>query len=157
MRPRVRRPDRVGAARGVAALELALLLPVLVMLPVAAWEWGRALEHHERLAHAVRAAARHLATGDAADPARQEEARRLAVYGRLAGGGTPLVPGLNTAMVQIREPGSDPSVRLVSTGEGAVSLVTVTIAGLRHEPMLLPANLGFTLRPVSLTLVWRIS
>lgn len=144
-------------ARGVAALELAVWLPVLVMLLVAAWEWGRALEHHERLAHGVRAAARHLATGDAADPVRQDEARQLAVYGRLAGGGTPLVPGLNTSQVQIREPGSDPAVRLVSTGAGAVSLVTVTIAGVRHEPVLLPARLGFTLRPVSLTLVLRFS
>ncbi|NBO76835.1 MAG: hypothetical protein EBV28_07500, partial [Betaproteobacteria bacterium] len=49
-------------ASGLAALELAFLLPVLVAVPAAAWDIGRALHHVERLHHGVRAAVRHLAT-----------------------------------------------------------------------------------------------
>ena len=143
--------------RGVAALELALLLPLLALLPAAAWEWGQALAHHERLAHSVRAAVRHLATGDATNPTRQDEARRLAVYGRLSGGSVPVVPGLQLSMVKIRQPDADPGLRMVATGAGTVSLVSVSIAGVRHEPLLLPASMGFTLRTVSLTMVLRFS
>ena len=142
---------------GMAALELAVLLPVLALLPAAAWEWGQALMHHERLVHSVRAAARHLAATDAADPTRQDEARRLAVYGRLSAGSTPVVPGLDLSMVQIRQPETDASLSMVATGAGTVSLVTVSIAGVRHRPLLMPASMGFALRAVSLTLVWRFS
>ena len=144
-------------SRGVAALEMALLLPVLALLPAAAWEWGQVLAHHERLSHSVRAAVRHLAATDAADPVRQNEARQLAVYGRLAGGTVPVVPGLKTSMVGVLHPDADAGVRTVATGAGTVSLVTVSISGLRHEPLLLPASMGFTLRTVSLTMVLRFS
>jgi Flp pilus assembly protein TadG len=142
--------------RGLAALELALMLPLLLVLPASAWDLGRAVMQTERLHHAVRAAVRHLATGDAADPLRQEEARRMAVYGRMQGSGAPIVPGLQTSMVDILEPAASPGLRSVATPQGPVSLVTVEIRGLRFEPLLLPAAAGFVFRPVSLTLVYRI-
>lgn len=143
--------------RGVAALEMAVLLPLLAVLPAAAWEWGQVLAHHERLAHSVRSAVRHLATGDATDPVRQDEARRLAVYGRLNGGTVPVVPGLQTSMVQIRQPDTDAGLRMMATGAGTVSLVSVSIAGVRHEPILMPPSMAFTLRTVSMTMVLRFS
>ena len=147
------RSDRPSRARGVAALEMALLLPMLVMVPLGAFEWGRALQAHERLLHGVRAAARHLAAGNPQDATRQAEARQLAVYGRLGNSSLSLVTGLTTQHVRILEPDTTPGVAQVSTARGPVSLVTVSIEGVRHEPMLLPATWGFTLRPVSLTLV----
>lgn len=140
---------------GVAALELAFLLPALVAIPAAAWDLGRALHHLERLHHGVRAAVRHLATGDAANPLRQDEARRLVVYGRVEGTNTPAVPGLQASMVNILEPESTPGVRAVVGGAGPVSLVTVQVQGLRYEPLLWPASWGFTFSPISLTLVYR--
>ncbi len=151
------RLKRARRARGVAALELALLLPLLVVLPVGAWEWGRALDQHARLAHSVRAAARHLSTVDASDPARQAEARQLAVFGSLSGGTTPVVPGLNASHVKILEPQSEPGLQLVATAGGSVSLVCVSISGWRYEPVLLPASAALTFRPVSLTLVQSFS
>lgn len=143
-------------AAGVAALEMALLLPVLVLLPAGLWDLGRALLQQERLHHAVRAAARHLAGGDAADAQRQDEARRLAVYGQLSGASQPLVPGLTSAMVRILEPKSEPGVQLVGTPTGPVSLVTVSIEGLRYQPLWLPVA-AFTFQPVSLTLAYQAS
>lgn len=140
---------------GLAALELAFLLPVVVAVPAAAWDVGRAVQNTERLHHGVRAAVRHLATGDAADPTRQEEARRLVVYGRVQGGTVAIVPGLQTAMVNILEPKSNPGMRGVSSAAGPVSLVTVQVRGVRFEPLLLPASWGFTYRPIGLTLAYR--
>ena len=142
-------------ASGLAALELAFLLPVLVAVPAAAWDIGRALHHVERLHHGVRAAVRHLATGDAANPTRQEEARRLVVYGRVDGGSAPVVPGLQASMVNVFEPQSTPGVRAVTSTAGPLSLVTVQVQGLRYVPLLWPASKGFTLAPISLTLVYR--
>lgn len=142
-------------ASGLAALEMAFLLPALVAVPATAWDVGRAVQQMERLHHGVRAGVRHLATGDAADPTRQDEARRLVVYGRLQGSSTPIVPGLQTSMVNILEPQSTPGVRLVNSAAGPVSLVTVQVQGVRFVPLVLPASWGFTYRPISLTLAYR--
>ena len=156
MRPAPRKRHAAQTARsGLAALELAFLLPVLVAVPATAWDVGRAVQNMERLHHGVRAAVRHLATGDAADPVRQDEARRLVVYGRAQGGTTPIVPGLQTSMVNILEPESTPGMRLVNSRAGPVSLVTVQVQGVRFEPLLLPASWGFTYRPIGLTLAYR--
>ncbi len=141
--------------RGLAAVELALLLPVLVVVPAAAWEIGHAVQQMERLHHAVRAAVRHLATGDAASVVRQDEARRLAVYGRLQGSSTPIVPGLDLSKVTILEPQGEPGLRLVATSAGPVSLVTVQLQGVRFEPSLLPKAWGFEFRPIALTMAYR--
>jgi Flp pilus assembly protein TadG len=139
----------------VAALELVFMLPIFLALCTTVWDMGRAIQQMERLHHGVRGAVRHLTTGNAADPTRQDEARRLAVYGRLDGGTTAIVPGLQVSMVSILEPQSTPGVRQVSTGAGPVSLVTVQISGVRFEPLLLPPSAGFAFRPISLTLAYR--
>jgi hypothetical protein len=140
---------------GVAALELAFLLPVIVAVPAMAWDVGRAVQQMERLHHGVRAAVRHLATGDAADPTRQDEARRLLVYGRVQGSNTPIVPGLQTSMVNILEPQSTPGMRLINSAAGPVSLVTVQVQGVRFVPLMLPPSWGFSFRPIGLTLAYR--
>ncbi|MFM2186046.1 MAG: TadE/TadG family type IV pilus assembly protein [Burkholderiaceae bacterium] len=146
---------RTPTQQGVAALELALLLPLFVALMAAAWDVGRAVQQMERLHHGVRAAVRHLATGDAGHPARQDEARRLAVYGRLEGATTPIVPGLQMSMVNVLEPQGNPGMRLIATAAGPLSMVTVEIRGVRFEPLLLPPSAAFTFRPISLTLAYR--
>ena len=146
---------RARGASGLAALELAFLLPVLVVVPATAWDVGRAVQQMERLHHGGRAGVRTLAPGDAADPTRQDEARRLVVYGRVQGSSTPIVPGLNTSMVNILEPQSTPGMRLVNSAAGPVSLVTVQVQGGRFVPLLLPVSWGFTYRPIGLTLAYR--
>ena len=153
-----RRRRTTGAhavASGLAALELAFVLPALVAVPAAAWDLGRAVQQMERMHHSVRAAVRHLATGDAADPTRQDEARRLAVYGRVQGASEPIVPGLQTSRVTILEPTSSPGLRRVNSAAGPVSLVTVQINGVRFQPLLLPPAWSFNFRPIGLTLAYR--
>lgn len=154
-RIRLRQQPCRRTGRGIAAVEMALLLPVLVLLPTAAFDLGRALHQHERLCQTVRAAARHLSTGDAADPARQAQAVSLALYGRLQGTGAPVVPGLSASNVQILEPLSSPGVQLIATAAGPVSLVTVSISGWRYEPLLLPAWASRPMRAVSATMPYQ--
>jgi Flp pilus assembly protein TadG len=55
-----RRPVR---RRGVAAVELAVLLPLIVMLLIGIWELGRMIQVQQALVNAAREAARHAATG----------------------------------------------------------------------------------------------
>ncbi|MFN5699510.1 MAG: hypothetical protein ACK47V_02570, partial [Betaproteobacteria bacterium] len=75
--------------------------------------------------------------------------------GRVQGGTVAIVPGLQTAMVNILEPKSNPGMRGVSSAAGPVSLVTVQVQGLPFEPQLLPASWGFTYGPIALTLAYR--
>ena len=125
--------------RGVASVELALLLPILVLLLGALYDFGCALHDFNLMSKQARAAARHLMSGKAEDTQRQQEAKNLVVFGNTQGSGTPLLATLNTGMVQILQPQADTSVQLVSTGKGPLSLVSVTITGYRYSSFLLGA------------------
>ncbi|MBS1189182.1 MAG: TadE-like [Rhodocyclaceae bacterium] len=125
--------------RGAAILELAVLLPLLVVMLFGITEYGRAIYTYDTLAKSVRTAVRHLTVHSAGDPVSQAEARCLVVTGdyTTAGGittcdGSPVAPGLTTAMVDICDaanasacPGQPHSA--VSTGSGVANLVTVRV------------------------------
>jgi Flp pilus assembly protein TadG len=91
-------PRRV---RGIAMMELVLILPVVLILVMGTAELGRALMQYNTLSKAVRDGARHLAntallgsTGTVQiDAARLTETRNLVVYGNTGGTGAPLLPG----------------------------------------------------------------
>jgi hypothetical protein len=125
--------------RGVASVEFALVMTVLVPLVLGAVEFGRA-----------------VAVGTPADAARQLEARCIVVTGapETAGGGCArpaLLAGLTVQQVAILEPASSPSVRAVATGAGTLDLVTVTVSGWRFPALgwsVLPA---FSFSPISVT------
>src|SRR5438876_2645470 len=86
---------------GVQLVELAIVLPVLLMLFAAVAEFGRYFYEYTTLAKSSRHAVRYLATAytDGRDDA---AARNLVVYGNLTGTGNPILSGLTTANVQIR-------------------------------------------------------
>jgi Flp pilus assembly protein TadG len=116
--------------RGVAAVEFALLLPVLLAMIFGTTELGRAIYTYNTLDKAVRDAARHLSQHGPGDPLIIQQARCLAVYGNTGCSGSPLAPGLSTAAVQVCDALSCPATHAAqATGLGAVSLVTVTITG----------------------------
>ncbi|KVK71937.1 pilus assembly protein TadG [Burkholderia cepacia] len=151
-------PFRRSRARGVAAVEFALVLVPMIMLATGVAEFGRAIYQYETLTKATRDAARYLSVWlptDSAYPVSQ--AQCLAVYGSTTCGssGTELVPGLTTSMVTIcdaqRTTGcsdtSDPSQfanlptydsnnnTASGTATGAINVVEVKIAGYKYQPI----------------------
>jgi Flp pilus assembly protein TadG len=101
-------------ARGLATVEAAITLPLLLLLMLATAEFSRAYVQYTILANSVRNAARHLA-GKALlntmpvvsiTPSLLAETRNLAVYGNEAGTGSPKLPGFSTAQVTASDAGN---------------------------------------------------
>lgn len=87
--------------QGLAAVELAIVLPVFLILLLASAELGRALFQYNTLHKAVRDGARYLAEHALNSvpvieitAATTTATRNLVLYGSPSGGGTPLLPGL---------------------------------------------------------------
>lgn len=97
---------------GVATVEFAITLPLLMLLVLATAEVGRALFQYNTLTKALRDSARYVAgarpgsTGvfSLTDQIR-DSAQRLVVYGNAAGTGSTLLPGLAPADVTVADSG----------------------------------------------------
>lgn len=121
---------QLGRTRGVAAVELALLLVPLLLIVLGVAEFGRAIHTFNTLGKSVRDAARHLAQYGPGDSAVQGEARCLAVYGRADCTGYPLAVGLTPATVLVCDALTCPATHANQpTGRGVMNLATVTIEG----------------------------
>lgn len=116
--------------RGIQLVELAIVLPVLLILFAATAEFGRFFYEYTTLSKAARNGTRYLATG-AVCPNVDAAARNLVVYGNTAGTGAPVIPGLAADNVRV--------VRKDSTGAevtaGVPQTVTIVIADFKYEPM----------------------
>jgi Flp pilus assembly protein TadG len=118
--------------RGLQLVELAITLPIMVLLFSAAAEFGRYFQEYTTLAKGSRVAARYLATA-CINGADDSAAKNLVVYGNVAGTGSPIVNGLATTNVTI--------VRAVggAATSGFPETVTVKIENFNHTPLF---NLG---------------
>lgn len=135
------------AQKGVAVVEFALVLPMLIVLAFMVAELGRAIMEYDTIAKSVRDAARYLSiqlpgTGVA-------EAKNLVVYGNAAGTGSPLLPALNTSLVADPQWQSAGAVPVITT-------VTVQVNGYTFTPMMsgvfgLPMG-PFTYGPIRATM-----
>lgn len=111
--------------RGVALVEFALVLPLLILLSMITAEFGRALYQYNTLAKAARDGARYLSVR-LASPETTSHAKNIVVFGNTDGTGDPLLPGLTLANV--------PDPAWGTTGSyPAVSTVTMSVT-----------NFGFT-------------
>jgi Flp pilus assembly protein TadG len=116
--------------RGVQLVELAIVLPVLVLFLAAVAEFGRYFYEYSTLAKGSRVAVRYLATARTNgldDPA----AKNLVVYGNFAGTGSPIVSGLTTGNVEITR--RDGAGALVVGG--IPNTVTIKITNFKHSPI----------------------
>jgi Flp pilus assembly protein TadG len=126
--------------RGTQLVELAIVLPVLVLMLGAAAEFGRFFYTYQTLAKATRAGARYLTTvpvktvgaGGGANAVEDAKAKRLIVYGdaNASDSAKPVMPGLSVGNVEIVRTG--PVVSVPDT-------VTVRIVGYNYTPLI---NLG---------------
>jgi Flp pilus assembly protein TadG len=115
--------------RGAALIELALIIPLLLLLTFTTTELGRAVYQYHVLVKAVRDGARYLSVQPPGTHI--TEARNLMVYGNLAGTGSPLVHNLG--------PDNVPAATCCTwqpTGTAPIfQSVTVRISGYRFLPL----------------------
>lgn len=113
-RPLSRQTSSRKRARGVATIEAAIALPLLLLLMFGTVEAGRAFVQYTVLASAVRNAARHAA-GKALlgttqtvfiSPTLLTETRNLVVYGNEVGSGAPRLPSLATGQITVTDAGN---------------------------------------------------
>jgi Flp pilus assembly protein TadG len=117
-------PKSPAPQSGAALLELALILPMLLVMALAVTELGRALWHYKVLAQSTREAARYLSTQTPGTGV--EQARNLVLHGKLAGGGAYQLSGLTAAQ----------PVRVSWQRQGSsLALVSVTVAGYRFDSL----------------------
>lgn len=122
-----RHPRSHRRQRGAALVELALVIPFLIVMSFLVAEFGRAIWQYNTLTKSVRDAARYLSVQTPGTNVTQ--AQNLAVYGTTTAGSTPLAPGLTTGMVSATWPPTQ-----VGTNP-AISVVTVTISGYSFQSM----------------------
>lgn len=120
--------------RGVAAVEFGFLIIPLTLMLFGLSEYGRAIYQYNTLVKATRDATRYLSTVDKGQG--WPQARCLAMHGDLTCEAPLLAPGLTDATVDICDASNCASHSLVSTGSGAVNLVTVTISGYQFQSII---------------------
>lgn len=114
--------------RGVAIVEFALILPMLLVMTFMITEFGRALHQYNTLVKSVRDAARYLSIQTPNDAVTMLRARNLVVYGDPRGGASPIVPGLALGNVP------DPLWAPVGTSP-SINAVTIRVTGFTFQPM----------------------
>lgn len=122
----VRRRLRLFRAdeRGTQLAELAIVMPLLLMLLGATAEFGRFMYTYSTLAKATRAGARYAVSQPPGTGA--TETKNLVVYGNTAGTGTPVVAGLDASKV---------TVTPTLAANGTTTTVTVRITGYVYQPI----------------------
>lgn len=113
--------------RGTQLVELAIVLPVLLLLLVITAEFGRYFYTYTTLAKATRSGARYLTTAPG-NGSLDGDAKNLVVYGNTEGEGDPVVAGLDTNNVIIERTGGNLSA-------GMPEKVTVRIEGYDYQPL----------------------
>jgi Flp pilus assembly protein TadG len=105
---------------GVALVEFALVLPLLLIITLITTEFGRALYQYNTLTKSVRDAVRYLSVQTPGTNI--DQAKNLVVFGSLSNTGTPLAIGLAKTQVP------DPVWQANGTGP-VINTVTIKIAG----------------------------
>lgn len=111
--------------RGTQLVELAIVLPLLLVMFGAVAEFGRFFYTYQTLSKATRAGARYLTT-ESADGSSDEDAAKLVVFGNTGGTGDPVIDKLDIDDVDVVRDG--PSGVLPER-------VTVRINGYTYEPI----------------------
>ena len=125
--------------RGSQLVELAIVLPIFLILFASVAEFGRFFYSYTTLSKAARAGTRYLITAKNS-PQQDAAAKNIVVYGNPAGTGTPVVKGLTPGHVVITRTGGTSTVP---------EEVTVKISGFQYQPAF---DLGKMLKIPSLSL-----
>lgn len=133
---RFRRDDR-----GLQLVEVALVIPIMLVLFGAVAEFGRYFYEYTTVAKAARVGARYLVSKSVSSGTNYEaQAKNLVVFGNIAGTGSPVLDGLSVDNVQ---------VQYVGGTSGIPELVKVSIVNYPHKSVL---DLGKLLNNAGLSL-----
>jgi len=133
---RFRRDDR-----GLQLVEVALVIPIMLMLFGAVAEFGRYFYEYTTVAKAARVGARYLASKSVnSGKDYSGDAKNLVVFGNIGGTGTPVLEGLSADNVDIQYVGGP---------AGVPELVKVSIVNYPHKSIF---DLGKLLNNVGLSL-----
>ena len=133
---RFRRDDR-----GLQLVEVALVIPIMLLLFGAVAEFGRYFYEYTTVAKAARVGARYLVSKSVSSGTNYEaQAKNLVVFGNIAGTGSPVLDGLSVDNVQ---------VQYVGGTAGIPELVKVSIVNYPHKSVL---DLGKLLNNAGLSL-----
>ena len=118
--------------QGVQLVEVAIVIPLLLMMFAAVGEFGRYFYEYTTLAKAARVGGRFMAAKSykSASTNWQLATKKLVVYGNTAGTGSPVLPGLTVDNVEIVFQGGT-----YAGGTGVPATVTVRIINYEHEPI----------------------
>jgi hypothetical protein len=113
--------------RGSQLVELAIVLPILLVLFAAIGEFGNFFYTYSTLNKATRGGARYLVSRTFSQT-EQDKAKSLVIYGDASAGcgGTPVLPRLSCANVSVAGDGGAP---------GYPNHVTVQITGYTYQPL----------------------
>jgi len=134
LRRRLNLRSLVRNEQGTQLAELALVLPVLLILFAGTAEFGRYFYEDTTLSKAARIGSRYLVTAKVSS-FENNQAKKLVVYGNTAGTGAPLIEGLTTAHVIVTARNAAGTV----ISAGVPQTITVEIVGFKHKPLV---NLG---------------
>jgi Flp pilus assembly protein TadG len=127
--------------RGVQLLETAIVIPILLLLFGAVAEFGRYFYEYTTVAKAARVGARYLASKSVNGSTDYiGNAKKIVVYGNIAGTGSPVLPGLTVDNIDVTYQGAI---------AGVPDTVTVSIINYEHESIV---DLGGLLKNPSLSL-----
>ena len=119
---------------GVQLVEVAIVIPVLLMLFGAVAEFGRYFYEYTTLAKAARVGARYMSTKTLRLTATKDwilDTKKLVVYGNTAGTGTPIMTGLSVDNVDVQFAGGTYS----APRTGVPTTVTISIINYNHQPV----------------------
>jgi len=116
--------------QGVQLVEVAIVIPIMLMLFAAVGEFGRYFYEYSTMAKAARVGARFMAakTLDSASTDWILATKKLVVYGNTAGSGNPVLPGLSVDNVDVKFAGGT-----YTNGNGVPATVTITFINYKHK------------------------
>ena len=141
--------------KGVAAVELALLLIPLTTLVFGITEFGRAIYQYNTIAKGTRDAARYLTQTTPGNGASRAAARCLVVFGNRACSGAPLVTGMDVSLVTVKDSSTDAgthSRQQITGGTGVANLVSVEVSGFQFTSLVTYVVPNLTFNTISTTM-----
>ena len=128
-----------GDDSGIQLVEVAIVIPIFLILFAATAEFGRYFYEYTTLAKAARAGVRYLSVNPVTGTT-DSDAQKIVVYGNPAGTGSPLLQDLALTHVEITREGGSTVIP---------DTVTVKIVGYPHQPIF---NLGGLIKSAGLSM-----